>query len=116
MNKIVLTGVVILLAAPAYAAEVLPDAMMGDWGMDGEGGEGLARSAEGGDFHLERDTVSGVDSECKILKVEKLADNKYTVQTNCHYPDNPANNDPYTIETDEFELKGNRLFITPVGS
>jgi hypothetical protein len=37
--------------------------------------EGLVRvSSDTSDFHIEKDTYTGVDSECTILKVEKLAE------------------------------------------
>jgi hypothetical protein len=38
MRVTVLAGILLLLAAPAYADE-LPDAMMGDWGMGDETGQ-----------------------------------------------------------------------------
>lgn len=99
-------------ASSAHAAD-LPDAMMGSWGMDGKGGNGLVRYPEGADFYIDKDGYNGVDSECKILKVEKLVKNKYTVQARCTME---GDDEPPTTETNEFELKGDRLFITPVGS
>ena len=88
---------------------------MGSWGMDGKGGDGLVRYPDGADFYVGKGEYNGVDSECKILKVEKLAKNKYTVQASCHY-EGLADNDPHTIETNQFELRGKRLLVTPVGS
>jgi hypothetical protein len=39
MRVTVLAGILLLLAAPACAADSLPDAMMGDWGMGDETGQ-----------------------------------------------------------------------------
>jgi hypothetical protein len=60
----------------------------------------------------------GVDDICRILKVEKQAENLYTVQSSCEYVDKPeSDHTPPTMETNEFELVGkDRLIITPIGS
>ena len=109
MRVTVLAGILLLLAAPACAADSLPDAMMGDWGMGDE--TGLS-----GDFHVDKDWYAGVDDRCEILKVEKQAENLYTVQARCAYDGND-DSIPSRIDTDEFELLGNgKLLITPVSS
>jgi hypothetical protein len=86
--------------------------MLGDWGIGDE--EGLIRAKEGeGDFHVDKNWYSGVDDECKILKVQKQAENLYTVQASCNWVDS---NLPPKIFINEFELKGDKLLITPVSS
>jgi len=113
MRVTVLVGILLLLAAPAHAADILPDAMMGSWGM---GGQMERAGPDSGDFHVDKDWYAGVDDRCEILKVEKQAENLYTVQARCSYDGND-DSIPSRIDTDEFELLGNgKLLITPVGS
>jgi hypothetical protein len=115
MRVAVLAGILLLLAAPAYADE-LPDAMMGDWGMGDETGQMERAGPDSGDFHVDKDWYAGVDDRCEILKVEKQAENLYTVQARCAYDGND-DSIPSRIDTDEFELLGNgKLLITPVSS
>jgi hypothetical protein len=83
VRKLLLAGAMLVFAAPAYAADTLPDAMIGGWGFEPNGGEGMVRAPDGGDFFIEKDKYSGVDNDCTILKVEKLAENLYTVQASC---------------------------------
>ena len=84
MKKLLLAGILLLLAAPVYADE-LPDTMMGWWDFDGENGETLIRSDGDGEFHVSKDSYLGVDDICRILKVEKQTENLYTVQASCEY-------------------------------
>lgn len=119
-----LAGMMLAFAASAHA-EVsyegdkpwlqetqLPDAMMGSWSLGHEEGIMERVGADSGDFNVEKDKYSGVDSERKILHVEKLAENLYTVQASCAYPDGGG---PATIDTSEFELLGkDKLRVSPV--
>ena len=72
---------------------------------------------DSGDFNVEKNAYYGVDTECTILHVEKRSKNVYTVQARCKYPEDidPPPFPPYT-ETDEFELKGDKLRVSPVNS
>jgi hypothetical protein len=117
MRVTVLAGMLLLLAAPAYADE-LPDTMMGWWDFDGENGETLVRRDGDGEFHVSKDSYMGVDDICRILKVEKQTENLYALQASCTYVDKPKDDhSPPTIRANEFELVGkDKLLITPVGS
>ena len=55
MRATVLAGILLLLAAPACAADLLPDAMMGDWGMGDETGQMERAGPDSGDFHVDKD-------------------------------------------------------------
>ena len=83
MQKILL-AVVLLLAASSGHADTLPDAMMGNWVLDGDMSEGLVRSTDQYDYYVEKDgyMIAG-DVGCKIQNVEKQAENLYTVQAYC---------------------------------
>jgi hypothetical protein len=85
-------------------------------GMGYETGQMERAGPDSGDFHVDKDWYAGVDDRCEILKVEKQAENLYTVQARCSYDGND-DSIPSRIDTDEFELLGNgKLLITPVGS
>ena len=104
MRVTVLAGILLLLAAPAIGA----------WVMKQDKWSVLA--PDSGDFHVDKDWYAGVDDRCEILKVEKQAENLYTVQARCAYDGND-DSIPSRIDTDEFELLGNgKLLITPVDS
>jgi len=111
---LLLTGMMLAVAAPAHAADSLPDAMMGSWSLGDEEGIMERVGPDSGDFYVAKDKCTGVDDECTILHVEKLAENLYTVQASCAYPDGGG---PATIDTSEFELLGkDKLRVSPVGS
>lgn len=117
MRRILFAATALLVAyLPAYARydlpDPMPDALLGDWTSRSEGAETLVRSPPNhADFHIDKDSYGAEDHECTVLKVEKLAANLYTVQASCTVVDQPD-----AVETNEFELRGDKLLITPVGS
>jgi hypothetical protein len=111
MKVTVLAGM-LLLAAPAYAADSLPDVMLGNWTMGDEEGIMDRADKDSADFLVEKDKYYAVDDACTILHVEKLAENSYLVQARCAY-DGADPSIPSEIYVSEFELKGNRLRVTP---
>jgi hypothetical protein len=92
MRVTVLAGMLLLLAAPAYADE-LPDAMLGSWTMGDEEGIMDRTDKESGDFVVEKDAYYAVDTACTILHVEKL-ENSYIVQSTCMYDSGEPNGGP----------------------
>ena len=112
MKRLLLAGILLLLAAPAHAADTLPDAMMGSWGMGDEEGIMDRAGPDSGDFEVKKDYHYAVDTACKILHVERLTKGSYIVQASCYYEgDDPPSVWPIT-DTSEFELKGDRLRVT----
>ena len=75
MRVTVLAGM-LLLAAPAYAEDTLPDAMMGYWSMGDEDGI-MERADSPSDFIVEKDKYYTVDDVCTILHIEKLTGTSY---------------------------------------
>lgn len=122
MKKLLLVGIATLIVSSASAAQpqTLPDAMTGRWcatlsvehppfvrGCDD--GERLTVRLDG---YEQQDGEDGPHAYCKILKVEKQAENLYTVQASCYLYDPDSE---HQIETNEFELVGkDKLLITPV--
>ena len=110
MRVTVLAGMLLLLAAPAYAEDTLPDAMVGSWTMGDE--EGIMECADQpSDFIVEKDKYYTVDDVCTILHIEKLG-NSYMVQARCDYEGNDSLI-PGKVYDSEFEMKGDRLRVTP---
>jgi hypothetical protein len=112
MKTFLLAGM-IAFAAPAYAVE-LPDAMMGSWTMGDEEGIMDRAGKDTGDFLVEKEHYYAVDTACDILHIEKIG-NSYIVQANCHFDDSGGPDSSYQphTETSEFEMKGDRLRVTP---
>ena len=116
MKKLLLAGVMLAFAFPAYAADTLPDAMLGNWTMGDEEGVMDRADKDSGDFFVEKDTYYAVDTICAIKHVEKLG-NSYIVQAICKYDSGDVDDKdapfPPTPNTSEFEMKGDRLRVTP---
>ena len=116
MKKLLLAGVMLAFASPAYAEVQLPDAMLGSWSMGDEEGIMDRTDKDSGDFVVEKDAYYAVDTACTIVHIEKL-ENSYIVQASCAYDDGGVGDSdppfPPTINTSEFEMKGDRLRVTP---
>jgi hypothetical protein len=112
MRVTVLAGILLLLAAPAHADPQLPDAMMGSWTMADEEGIMDRTSPDSGDFDVKKDYYYAIDTACKILHVERVG-NSYIVQASCYYEGGPPPSVLPVTDTSEFELKGDRLRVTP---
>jgi hypothetical protein len=113
MRVTVLAGILLLLAASAYASDSLPDAMMGDWSMGDEEGIMDRAGPDSGDFEVKKDYYYAVDTACKILHVERLTKGSYIVQASCYYEGDDPPSVFHITDTSEFELKGDRLRVTP---
>lgn len=68
--------------------ELLPEAMLGSWGLSQE--KGLTRVPESdADYFIATDHYSVIDSECAIEFVEHLSRNVYLVHASCKDIDGP---------------------------
>jgi hypothetical protein len=125
VKKLLLAGM-LAFAAPAYAAEdmskecdvhtcyqTLPDAMVGNWSMGDEEGIMDRAGPDSGDFEVKKDHYYAVDTACKILHVERLTKGSYIVQASCYYEGDDPPSVFHITDTSEFELKGDRLRVTP---
>lgn len=120
MKGLLLAGCALLMLTGYSRADELPASILGNWSLPSNPNEeAFTRYTEddnGGDLIIEKDKMFGVDTDCVILGVKKLAETRYTVQTRCEMSEGSTDRSP-TISTDEFELlKSGKLLISPTGS
>jgi hypothetical protein len=81
----VLAGALLLLAAPAYAEDTLPDSMMGSWSMADIDGIMERVDKDHDDFFVDKEAFYAVDTKCTFLHIKKLTETSYMVQASCAY-------------------------------
>jgi hypothetical protein len=105
---LVLIAALASLTVSAANAEPMPRNMRGSWSMGDENGMHERVPENQGDFYVGRHKLGGVDSECTIKHVQRMAKDKYAVFSHCWIADSDT---PPTEEADVFELIGKELHV-----